>query len=824
MAYITSDNYKELIYSETSEQYLNIIINGEAINRNYVRNIKVKDDVFDSDVFTLGNATICEWELELDNELVSTLDDFDEVEIEHVLVLSDSTNEVIPLGTYMVQKQDDNTDNYTKYKLYDYMKKFDVEVDFSSIVPCTRYELAKYLCDQCGVPLANSSFINGDIEVSTYDNTLSAKTYLVLISERAGGFAKVNRNKQLVIKSFGEVDVHELPVNKMGEYKTDKLRIISKVIYENSLQKFEAGDDTGETVFLTSESIFACSQEEVDNIYNSIKGLQYQSLEVRIWGNPAIDTGDIIKANGMISFAQKDWSFGNGFYGKYKTTLKKSDKGSNVTKIPAKDKIKRIQATLDEDNMKITQLIKNVDGQNKKITSFEESLEGITSSVESQEKELEDLSNSIGLFSTDLDIYTLSIPVKSTQYPVETKEYVINFYSYFKGTQITPSVKSNSSNDGISVSISDKSITLGVNTSTKIANANNMFEFEFSYTSEGVTYTATKKVSVSLSLGGTDGKNGNDGATGATGATGASAYETWLNQGNTGTEAQFIESLKGEDGESTYVYVKYSASADGSNMTDAPTDTTEYTGIATTTSPTAPTSASAYKWQKTVGKDGIGIDGTSSYLHIKWSEDGVTFSGENQDGKTPARWQGTYVSTSETDSTNFDDYNWVDTAVHVDEELAGIKDDLLSAENKITTVENDLKENYLTGEEVKTMTNENSDNIEVLKNQLATMELTSSELSIQIGSILTDGVNKVKTATGFTFDENGLDISKDGEEMHNFMDNEGVYVKRNDEEVLGADADGVRGENFWAKKYLKIGNNSRIEDYNTNRTGVFYVG
>ena len=381
MAYITSDNYKELIYSETSEQYLNIIINGEAINRNYVRNIKVKDDVFDSDVFTLGNATICEWELELDNELVSTLDEFDEVEIEHVLVLSDSTTEVIPLGTYMVQKQDDNTDNYTKYKLYDYMKKFDVEVDFSSIVPCTRYELAKYLCDQCGVPLANSSFINGDVEVLTYDNTLSAKTYLVLISERAGGFAKVNRNKQLVIKSFGEVDVHELPVNKMGEYKTDKLRTISKVIYENSIQKFEAGDDTGETVFLTSESIFACSQEEVNNIYNSIKGLQYQSLEVRIWGNPAIDTGDIIKVNGMISFAQKDWSFGNGFYGKYKTTLNKSNKGSNVTKIPAKDKIKKIQATLDEENMKITQLIKDVDGQNKKITSFEESLEGITTSV-----------------------------------------------------------------------------------------------------------------------------------------------------------------------------------------------------------------------------------------------------------------------------------------------------------------------------------------------------------------------------------------------------------------------------------------------------------
>ena len=47
---------------------------------------------------------------------------------------------------------------------------------------------------------------------------------------------------------------------------------------------------------------------------------------------------------------------------------------------------------------------------------------------------------------------------------------------------------------------------------------------------------------------GPQGDKGDTGATGATGATGKSAYQSWLDQGHTGTEADFIASLKGETG------------------------------------------------------------------------------------------------------------------------------------------------------------------------------------------------------------------------------------------------------------------------------------
>lgn len=47
---------------------------------------------------------------------------------------------------------------------------------------------------------------------------------------------------------------------------------------------------------------------------------------------------------------------------------------------------------------------------------------------------------------------------------------------------------------------------------------------------------------------GKDGQDGANGDTGATGANGKSAYQIWLERGNTGTEDEFIASLRGPQG------------------------------------------------------------------------------------------------------------------------------------------------------------------------------------------------------------------------------------------------------------------------------------
>lgn len=143
------------------------------------------------------------------------------------------------------------------------------------------------------------------------------------------------------------------------------------------------------------------------------------------------------------------------------------------------------------------------------------------------------------------------------------------------------------------------------------------------------------------------GEQGEQGPQGATGPQGE--------RGPTGSQ--------GIPGTSSYFHVKYSANSNGNPMTDTPNT---YIGTAVTTSPTAPTSYESYTWSRFKGAQGErgeqGIPGTNgengktSYLHIKYSDDGKTFTANN--GETPGVYMGVYVDFVQADSNVFADYTW----------------------------------------------------------------------------------------------------------------------------------------------------------------------
>lgn len=117
-----------------------------------------------------------------------------------------------------------------------------------------------------------------------------------------------------------------------------------------------------------------------------------------------------------------------------------------------------------------------------------------------------------------------------------------------------------------------------------------------------------------------------------------------------------------------------------------------------------------------------------------------------------------------------------------------------------------------------------SDDIDTLSEQVA-LCVTQDEFNIAISNI---SVDHVTTTTNYTFNEDGLNIHKDGEEMTNRIDNTGMYVSRSGENVLVANNDGVNAINLTARQYLIIGSNSRFEDYSDGtdmkRTACFYIG
>jgi hypothetical protein len=106
-------------------------------------------------------------------------------------------------------------------------------------------------------------------------------------------------------------------------------------------------------------------------------------------------------------------------------------------------------------------------------------------------------------------------------------------------------------------------------------------------------------------------------------------------------------------------------------------------------------------------------------------------------------------------------------------------------------------------------------------------KMTAEDVTFAIKSELDNGVSKVTTTTGFTFDESGLNISKTGSEMKTNIDEDGMSVYRDNEEVLTANNEGVTAYNLHAKTHLVVGSSSRFEDYEKDggtRTGCFWIG
>lgn len=110
------------------------------------------------------------------------------------------------------------------------------------------------------------------------------------------------------------------------------------------------------------------------------------------------------------------------------------------------------------------------------------------------------------------------------------------------------------------------------------------------------------------------------------------------------------------DGTSSYLWIRYSANSDGSGMTTTPSADTKYIGTATTTTNTAPTTISNYKWSKYVGENGT--PGKNGYVHIAYADSSDGKTGFDTVNGTNKKYIGQYTDNIETDSKNPTDYTW----------------------------------------------------------------------------------------------------------------------------------------------------------------------
>lgn len=157
--YQTSTKWKQNIY-ENVQCIMNVYIDNELINPDYILGFKKGGNVFDEEL-TLGSTPSQYIEMKIYKDKIMTNPSNIKVEygiqLQNEALSSSNEFEIIPIGIYNVDDYIDNDDNTITIKALDNMIKFEFNYDGSELINKKGYatleEVANDICSKSGVEL-----------------------------------------------------------------------------------------------------------------------------------------------------------------------------------------------------------------------------------------------------------------------------------------------------------------------------------------------------------------------------------------------------------------------------------------------------------------------------------------------------------------------------------------------------------------------------------------------------------------------------------------------------------------------------------------------
>lgn len=170
-----------------------------------------------------------------------------------------------------------------------------------------------------------------------------------------------------------------------------------------------------------------------------------------------------------------------------------------------------------------------------------------------------------------------------------------------------------------------------------------------------------------------------------------------------------------------------------------------------------------------------------------------------------------------------------DTRKDVESTASGLRSEIT---NQATSIRRDTEQIVMEATKtVETVKQEVDDSLGEVNESISTLtskveaKMTADEVTLAIKRELIDGVDSVKTTTGYTFNEDGLTVSKTGSGLETTISEDGMKViSDTGKDLLTANSQGVDAVDLKASTYLVVGGRSRFENYSPNRTGCFWVG
>lgn len=380
--YDVSNEWKRKIYEDDLKSKVVIYIDNGRYNGN-ILGLKVSHKLFDDGEFKLGTVTAQAVTLKLHKKNLQT-NDIKNVRIFYGIQLENEDIEYLPIGVYNVDAIEEEKDTIT-LNLIDNMIKFNKKFDGSNLdYPITLKELLERICADCNVPLDYNTSLIADLrnEISTYDSSIIAREFIGYIAEVCGGFAFIDREGYLRIKSFENTSnvIEKLPKKQWG----DK-HIISRVTFQDGIRNYTFGDTTNNTLIINQNNLFVTTEDEIRNIYSKMKNFEFYSLKTeKSRANPALDVGDIVTVDGKNVIYQYDIELSGRFLGNIDSEINiKAKEDTTIRKESNTTRLRKVQSILDQINGEIYTEIEETGEKTSRITNLMQKLDEISTQVQS---------------------------------------------------------------------------------------------------------------------------------------------------------------------------------------------------------------------------------------------------------------------------------------------------------------------------------------------------------------------------------------------------------------------------------------------------------
>ena len=824
-----------------------------------------------------------------------------EVEVYLGVELEDETTEYIKYGTYIVQRPEDDqvTDN-TSFEALDYMVKFNQEYKDRITYPCKLKELLNDVLDQAGVNSKTNTFANSDfiVENNQFEQSTTLRDVIKAITQMAFNWARIDEDDNFVMdfEINEEIDEELGTDDYFGFKKTDDYGPVNVIVLRNSQIE-------GENVTIKDEELInlptnknICPNDWIYGQYAPLDGSigiyenrirQKKLLKVKpnteYYLNTFNDDYEII-----IRTFLKDKTFSRNIGTLTPFMTNSEEYYIGVTIYSLSDNISALLELVNDNTIKPFICLNSEEDKTyipfKAVGEIEYVIaDNPFAYTELKRKQLIEAGRRLfGLRYTPMTVDMLGLMYLNAKDRISVENlngekfntYLLDHTIDYTGI-VLDSMQSQAKTKTETKYQYISPLSQGLShVEIKVDKANKKIE-SIVQTQEEVSEKVAKTVarievvyalSDSSTVAPTDGWS----TTAPEWTAGKYMWQktitTYANGTTAETAATNISGAKGEAGQNgigiTQTNITYQKSTSG---------TTVPTGTWQTTIPEV--DENGYLWTRTefiysdgskkyvynVGKKGATGIGVKSLVDQYYLSTSNTEQTGGEWTETQPQWEeGNYIWTRTkitwtNDSITYTDPILANTLNNINSNIVVLQtfQSTQTATNKaitdsVSTVTTRLNNDYLTEKEVNSKIDGLDKEYEILEERVAQTELTAEGFKIQIDTINNQGVDKITTSIGYTFNDSGLNINRDNADTGTIVNETGIQVldKTGAEEtpLLYAgyvkegntnfpDYEGqtiVATSNLIVKNFLVIGSNSRFQDYENltlggQGTGAFEI-